>query len=88
MISTYERNKEAADAENKYIFNCMNTGQDLHFHKRWKDAQVKVMDIPLVRFRDKGVPADNLSNYDSSQEHILYVAPAGICERNYTAVCH
>ena len=38
---------------------------------------IKVADIPLVRFRDKGTPADNLSNYDSSQEQILYVAPAG-----------
>ncbi len=35
---------------------------------------VKVADIPLVRFRDKGVPADNLSNYSSSQEQILLVA--------------
>ena len=23
--SAYERNKEAANAENKYVFNCMNT---------------------------------------------------------------
>ncbi len=35
---------------------------------------MKADDIPLVRFRDKGIPADNLSNYDSSQQ-ILYVAP-------------
>ena len=26
-VSTYERNKEAADAENKYIFTCKNTGR-------------------------------------------------------------
>ena len=28
-----------------------------------------------MRFRDKGVPADNLGNYDSTSEQILYVAP-------------
>ena len=26
-VSTYERNKEAADNENKYILHCMNTGR-------------------------------------------------------------
>ena len=26
-LSTYERNKEAADAENKYVFTCKNTGR-------------------------------------------------------------
>ena len=36
---------------------------------------IKVADIPLVRFRDKGTPADNLSNYNSAQERMLYVAP-------------
>ena len=55
----------------------------------WKDANsIKVADIPLVRFRDKGTPADNLSNYDSAQERMLYVATTGICKRKYTSVCH
>ena len=47
---------------------------------------IKVADIPLVRFRDKGTPADNLSNYDSSQEQILYVAPARAGEIIYSVV--
>ena len=29
----------------------------------------------MVRFRDKGIPADNVSNYDSASEKILLVAP-------------
>ena len=36
---------------------------------------IKVADIPLGRFRDKGTPADNLSNYESAKEQIIYVAP-------------
>lgn len=31
-VSAYERNKEAADSENKYVIPCLNIGQDLHFH--------------------------------------------------------
>ena len=26
-VSVYERNKEAADSENKYVVNCLNTGK-------------------------------------------------------------
>ncbi len=40
------------------------------------------IDIPLVRFRDKGTPADNLSNYDSAQERMLYVAPLASVKEN------
>ena len=73
--SAYERNKEAANAENKYVFNCMNTDKICIFTDDGKMHSIKVADIPLVRFRDKGTPADNLSNYDSAQERMLYVAP-------------
>lgn len=76
--SAYERNKEAANAENKYVFNCMNTDKICIFTDNGKMHSIKVADIPLVRFRDKGTPADNLSNYDSAQERMLYVAPLEI----------
>ena len=73
--SAYERNKEAANAENKYVFNCMNTDKICIFTDIGKMHSIKAADIPLVRFRDKGTPADNLSNYNSAQERMLYVAP-------------
>ena len=72
-VSTYERNKEAADNENKYILHCMNTGKICIFTKDGKMHQVKVMDIPYGKFRDKGQPIDNISNYDSTQEEIVYI---------------
>ena len=72
-VSTYERNKEAADKENKYILHCMNTGKICIFTKDGKMHQVKVMDIPYGKFRDKGQPIDNISNYDSTQEEIVYI---------------
>ena len=74
--STYDRNKEAADSENKYILNCMNTGKICIFTKDGKMHQVKVMDIPYGKFRDKGLPIDNISNYDSTQEEIVYICDA------------
>ena len=53
----------------------MNTDKICLFTDSGKLHTIKAADIPLVRFRDKGTPADNLSNYDSAAEQILYVAP-------------
>ena len=36
---------------------------------------VKVLDLPYGKFRDKGTPIDNVSNYDSSKEDIVFIAP-------------
>lgn len=80
--NAYERNKEAAHGENKYVFTCMNTDKICIFTDTGKMHTVKVADIPLVRFRDKGTPADNLSNYESAKEQMLYVAPMGQVSRS------
>ena len=72
-VSVYERNKEAADSENKYVVNCLNTGKICLFTDTGKMHQIKVMDLPYGRFRDKGVPIDNVSNYSSSEEQIVTI---------------
>lgn len=71
--AVYERNKEAADSENKYILSCMNTGKICIFTNTGKMHQIKVLDLPYGKFRDKGLPIDNVSNYDSTQEEIIYI---------------
>jgi len=69
----YERNKEAADAENKYVFSCKNTGKICLFTSTGQLHTIKVMDIPFGKFRDKGMPIDNISNYNSEKEEIVYL---------------
>ena len=71
---TYERNKEAADAENKYIVKCKNTGKICLFTNSGQLHTVKASDLPFGKFRDKGTPIDNVSNFSSSKEEILCVA--------------
>lgn len=75
-MSAYERNKEAVHNENKYVISCMNTDKICIFTDNGNLHQIKVMDIPFTRFRDKGTPIDNLGNYDSSGENIIYLCPA------------
>lgn len=75
-LSVYDRNKEAADSENKYIVHCMNTGKLCIFTDTGRMHQVKVLDVPYGRFRDKGTPIDNISNYSTSEEQIVMVCDA------------
>ncbi len=72
-LQTYERNREAADGENKYVISCMNTDRICVFTDKGQLHMAKVLDLPHGKFRDKGTPLDNLSNYDSSTESILYM---------------
>ena len=75
-MAVYERNKEAADSENKYIVHCMNTGKLCIFTDTGKMHQVKVLDLPYGKFREKGTPIDNVSNYTSSEEEIVMICDA------------
>jgi DNA gyrase subunit A len=75
-VGVYERNKEAADGENKYVVHCMNTGRICIFTDGGKMHQVKVLDLPYGKFRDKGIAIDNVSNYSSAQEQVVMVCDA------------
>ena len=72
-MSVYERNKEAADAENKYIVKCKNTGRICLFTDTGQLHTIKIMDLPYGKFRDKGTPIDNVSNFSSEKENIVYI---------------
>lgn len=79
-VAVYERNKEAADAENRYVITCKNTDKICIFTNTGQMHLLKVLDIPFGKFRDKGTPIDNLSNYNSSEENFIFI-------RNLGALC-
>ena len=70
-MATFERNKEAALSENKYVFPCKNTGKICIFTDMGQLHTIKMSDIPFGKFRDKGIPVDNVSNYSSAKEQIV-----------------
>ena len=70
-MGVYERNKEAADSENRYVFPCMNTGKICVFTDTGKLHTIKVLDLPFGKFRDKGSPIDNFSNFNSGVEQLV-----------------
>ena len=72
-MPTYERNREAADSENRFVFSCKNTGKVCLFTDTGQLHTIKVTDLPFGKFRDKGVPIDNVSNFDSQKESIVFL---------------
>ncbi|MFI3201337.1 MAG: DNA topoisomerase (ATP-hydrolyzing) subunit A [Eubacteriales bacterium] len=72
-LPTYERNKVAADTENIYQIGCKNTGKVCIFTKEGLLHSIKILDLPFGKFREKGIPIDNVSNFDSAKETIIYV---------------
>ncbi len=73
-LTAYERNKEAADTENRYVFPCKNTGRICLFTNTGQLHTLKVSDIPFGKFRDKGIPVDNISNFSGEKEVIIAAA--------------
>ena len=74
--AVYERSRESIDKESVWLFRCMNTDRIRVFTDQGVVHQVKVMDVPLVKAKEKGVPIDNLCNYDSAKESVVFVCPA------------
>ena len=72
--ATYERNKEAADSESRYVLTCRNTDRLCLFTDTGKMYTAKVQELPYGKFRDKAFPIDNYSNFDSAQERIVCVS--------------
>ena len=72
--SVYERNKDTATAESRFIIRCMTSDKLCVFTDKGNMHTVKVGQVPYGKFRDKGTPVDNLSGYSSSDEYILYMA--------------
>lgn len=81
-VTTYERNKEAANTENRYILTCKNTDKICIFTNKGQMHLLKVLDLPYGKFRDKGTPIDNLSNYNSSEENFVYITNLAAISRS------
>ena len=68
---TYDKNAENIETENKYVFPIMNTDKVCIFSNKGILYKIKAMDLPMSKLRDKGVPVDNLTKFDSGSEEIL-----------------
>ena len=85
--TVYERNRDAADTENRVVIHCMSSGKLCVFTDTGKQHLLKIQDVPYGKFRDKGTPIDNLCNYNSKEKTFLTVlSMADIQSRKITFV--
>ncbi|WP_313074554.1 DNA gyrase/topoisomerase IV subunit A [Lacrimispora sp.] len=75
--NTYDRNKETIETESQYVVNCFNTDKICIFTNIGNLYQIKVLDVPAGKLRDKGTPVENLSKFDGTKEKIIYLSQAG-----------
>ncbi|WP_031554352.1 DNA gyrase/topoisomerase IV subunit A [Oribacterium sp. FC2011] len=71
--ATYQRNQETLESESRFIFKCKSTDRVLIFTDKGNMHQIKCQDVPLGKFKDKGIPIDNISKYNANDEEIVYV---------------
>ena len=70
---TYDRNQETIDQEYREVIPCLNTDKLCIFTNTGSLHQVKLLEIPSGKLRDKGTPIDNVSKYDGSKEEIVFL---------------
>ena len=68
---TYDKNLETIRSEFRFSFLCKNTGKICIFTNAGQLHTLRVQDLPQEKMRDKGIPIDNISNYDSAREEII-----------------
>lgn len=73
-VATFDRNKETIEAENKVIIPVLNTGRICVFTSNGNMHTIKMLDLPLCKMKDKGVPIDNVSNFDSKTEDAIFLS--------------
>lgn len=77
-MPTFERNKEAALTESERIIYTTSKDKLCIFTDVGQMHTIRLEDMAIQKFRDKGTPVDNLSNFDGTKENILRIEPLSI----------
>lgn len=72
-LPTYSRNGESAEKDFRLCLPIKNTDKFLIFTDTGKRHLIKAVDIPLTKYKEKGVPVENLCNY-TGDENIIFMS--------------
>ncbi len=81
-MPTYQRNEEAILRDFKKVFVIKNLDKLLVFTSDGKLHSIKALDIPLTKFKEKGVPLENLCAYTGKEKILLITALEDIINEN------
>ncbi|MCR4763693.1 MAG: DNA topoisomerase 4 subunit A [Lachnospiraceae bacterium] len=72
--ATLDKNREALESDFRFYFPCKNTGKIVLFTDTGQVYTFRTQELPQGKLRDKGIPVDNVSNFDSAKERIVLAA--------------
>lgn len=70
--TVYEKNKEAADSESKWVIPVSSDDKVVFITENGMMHTVPANKIPFGKFRDKSIPVDNVSTLDTTSDFILH----------------
>ena len=70
--ATYQRNAESVEQDFRYVIKIKNLDRLCIFTDNGKLHRIKVLDIPITKYKEKGIPLENITNC-SSDEEVVYV---------------
>lgn len=79
--NVYEKNKENIPEDIKYVIRGSNLGKFQLFTRNGKLLSIKAENIPEGKIRDKGIPIDNLTGSDMSNEEIIFTTSTEECKK-------
>lgn len=80
--NTYSKNKDAIDNEYAYVIPAKTDQRIYVFTGKGKLHIIKADNIPLQKWRDKGVTIDTLCNYKSAEDNIITVVSEEMAEKS------
>lgn len=81
-MPTFERNKEAAESESANIIFTTSKDRLCLFTNVGTMHVLRLEDMAILKFRDKGTPLDNLCNFDGTKESILLISPLSVVSKS------
>lgn len=71
--TVYEKNKEAADSESKWVIPVMSDDKVVFITENGIMHTVPANKIPFGKFRDKSIPVDNVSTLDTTTDLTIFL---------------
>ncbi len=71
--SVYEKNQQSIDSDIPTVIHCETDEKIYIFTDKGNLHQLRLNDVPFSKFKDKGVPLDNICKYDGSKEEIVFL---------------
>ena len=84
--ATYQRNIESIPNDYINCFEISNMDKLYLFTNDGKCHKIKVLDIPLCKYKDKGTPLENISNLISSENIVFIETGKNVLNNKYIFV--